>query len=225
MTRVIVALAPVSVFGIFLYGIPALLTILVSMAAAELAEFLFRKAARMDIRNADLSAVVTGLLLALILPPGTPLWITALGSVFAIVVAKEFFGGLGANVFNPALIGRAFLLMSFPAAITSWDRPRAFFAAAVDAAGSASLTDVITSATPLGIIKAGQSVASVGAGFAASGLAPSAGYGRTLLTLFLGLCSGSIGESSSVLILIGFVYLLVTKTIDWRAPVTMAASV
>jgi electron transport complex protein RnfD len=122
-------------------------------------------------------------------------------------------------VFNPALIGRAFLLMSFPAAITGWEQPRAFFAPA------SGLVDALTAATPLDLIKAGQGAADVGAAFAASGLASSADYGHTLLTLFLGLRPGCIGESSIVLIAAGFMYLLATGTIDWRAPVTMTVSV
>jgi electron transport complex protein RnfD len=201
MARVLIALAPVTVFGIVLYGLPALLTILVSLAAAELAEALFRLATRQDLRNRDLSAAVTGLLLALILPPATPLWITALGAVFAIVVVKEFFGGLGANVFNPALIGRAFLLRSFPAAITTWTQP--------SLAGGA--VDAVSAVTPLAIINAGEPL--------------GAGYGEVVKNLFFGVHAGSIGESSAFFILAGFVFLLVSKTIDWRTPVTMTASV
>jgi len=220
MGRVLIALTPVSIFGIVIYGVPALLTMLVSIASAEIAEALFRKITRQDLRNRDFSAMVTGLLLALILPPGTPLWMTALGAVFAIIVAKEFFGGLGANVFNPALIGRAFLLMSFPVAITTWAIPRAFFGAD---AGSA--VDALSSATPLGLIKLGNSVSDVGAMLAARGLAAGSDYGSTILSLFLGFRGGCIGESSILLILVGFVYLLVTKTIDFRAPVSMVLSV
>jgi electron transport complex protein RnfD len=200
MARVLIALAPVTVFGIVLYGLPALLTILVSVAAAELAEALFRLVTRQDLRNRDLSAAVTGLLLALILPPEAPLWITALGAVFAVVVAKEFFGGLGANVFNPALIGRAFLLMSFPVALTAWKDP-----------ALAGGVDAVSAVTPLALIKAGGTL--------------GADSGEVIKNLFLGTHAGSIGESSALLILAGFVFLLVTKTIDWRAPVTMAASV
>ena len=200
MARVLAALAPVSVFAVVLYGLPALLTILVSVAAAELAEALFRLVTRQDIRSGDLSAAVTGLLLALTLPPGLPLWITALGAVFAIVVAKEFFGGLGANVFNPALIGRAFLLMSFPAVMTTWAQPS--LAGAVDA---------VSAVTPLALVKTGESL--------------GAGYGEVIKNLFLGVHAGSLGESSALFILTGFVFLLVTRTIDWRTPVTMTASV
>jgi electron transport complex protein RnfD len=217
MGMVLLALAPVSVFGVFLYGIPALLAILVSVAAAEIAEALFRKITGQDIRNADLSAAVTGLLAALILPPGMPLWMVALGAAFGVIVGKEFFGGLGANVFNPALAGRAFLVLSFPAAATTWASPRAFFSAG-------NIADAVTGATPLGIVKLGGSVADVGAGFAASGLAVSADYWSTMRTLFFGVYEGCIGESSVLLILIGFLILFLSKTIDWRAPVSMTVS-
>jgi electron transport complex protein RnfD len=216
MGRVLLALTPVSVFGIVIFGLPALLTILVSMASAEIAEALFRKAIRQDIRNSDLSAAVTGLLVALVLPPGMPLWMTALGAVFAIVVGKEFFGGLGANVFNPALVGRAFLLLSFPAAATTWAIPRASF--------GVNVTDAVTGATPLGIIKLGGSIADVGTSLASAALAGGSDYWSTIRSLFLGMRGGCIGETSALLILVGFIFLLVTKTIDWRAPVSMTAS-
>jgi len=215
MARVLVALAPVTVFGVYIYGIRALLVIAVSVAAAELAEALFRKAIKQPLRNGDLSAAVTGLLLALVLPPGTPLWIAALGAVFAVIVAKEFFGGLGANVFNPALAGRAFLLMSFPVALTTWYKP---------------LADAVTTATPLGALKTGTDVvsgASLHYWVNFSGVQSVMGvssYGEMLKTLFLGVRAGSIGESSILLILAGFVFLLVTKTIDWRAPAAMIVS-
>ena len=120
MLRVLISLAPVTIFGVVVYGLPALLTIVTAVAAAEIGEALFRRLTKQELRNGDLSAAVTGLLLALVLPPSLPLWMTALGAIFAVVAAKEFFGGLGANVFNPALIGRGFLLMSFPAAMTFW---------------------------------------------------------------------------------------------------------
>jgi electron transport complex protein RnfD len=213
MAQVLIALAPAAVFGVCVFGLPALITILVSMASAVAAEALFRRITKQDVRIKDLSAAVTGLLLALVLPPATPPWMTALGAVFAVVVAKEFFGGLGANVFNPALIGRAFLLMSFPAAITSWLNPGGFFAART--------MDGLSGATPLGILKLGGTAADVGADFAAAGLAPSADYAATLKTLFFGYHSGCIGETSVLLILAGGFFLLIKKTIDWRAPAAM----
>ncbi|MHB9292818.1 H+/Na+-translocating ferredoxin:NAD+ oxidoreductase subunit D [Hollandina sp. SP2] len=212
MANVLIALAPVSIFGVFIFGLPALLTIIVAVAAAVLAEACFRSLIKQDIRIKDLSAAVTGLLVALVLPSGTPLWITALGAVFAIVVAKEFFGGLGANVFNPALIGRAFLIMSFPAAITTWHAPGGF---------GASVTDALSTATPLNIIKQGGSIADVALSL---GLPPSSDYGAVMGTLFFGNHGGCIGETSIPLILAGAVYLLITKTIDWRAPAAMIAT-
>jgi len=217
MGMVLLALAPVSVFGVILFGVPALLTILVSVVAAELAEALFRKITGQDIRNSDLSAAVTGLLVALVLPPGMPLWMPALGAAFGIIVAKEFFGGLGANVFNPALVGRAFLVLSFPAQATTFPLPRALF-------GTGNIADAVTGPTPLGIIQQGGSVADVGAGFAAAGLAGSGDYWSTIKTFFFGTHIGCIGETSILLILIGFAFLFLTKVIDWRAPVSMVAS-
>jgi len=216
MGMVLLALTPVSVFGVILYGLPALWTIVVSIAAAEISEALFRKVTRQDIRNADLSAAVTGLLVALVLPPGMPLWMPAFGAVFAIVVAKEFFGGIGANAFNPALVSRAFLLLSFPAQTTTWPVPRAFF--------GSNTADALTGATPLGIIKLGGSVADLSANLASVGLAAGNNYWSTIKSLFLGTHGGCIGETSALLILIGFIFLLVTKVIDWRTPVSMIVS-
>jgi electron transport complex protein RnfD len=213
MGHVLIALAPASVFGVVIFGVPALVTILISTASAMAAETVFRLIIGRENRAGDLSAAVTGLLLALILPPTTPLWITALGAVFAIIVAKEFFGGLGANVFNPALAGRAFLIMSFPAEITTWLRP-------VAGAGFVA-PDGITGATPLGIIKQGKDIAAVGQDFLNAGLSSSGDYWATMKTLFIGNHGGCIGETSILLILAGGVYLLLTKTIDWRAPVSM----
>jgi electron transport complex protein RnfD len=226
MLHVIIALAPVSLFGIFIYGLQALAVILVSVAAAVAGETVFRLVLRREARAGDLSAVVSGLLLALVLPPSTPLWMAALGAVFAVIIAKEFFGGLGANVFNPALTGRAFLLMSFPAAITSWTAPRGISGASVSNALSAAsgALDAVSTATPLAIIKTGGTIADIGRSFAALGLAPSADYLDTLKVLFVGNHAGTIGESSILLILIGAFYLLINKVIDWRAPLAMAVS-
>jgi electron transport complex protein RnfD len=214
MGHVLISLAPASIFGVVIFGIPALANILVAVASAVAAEALFRLATKQDNRMGDLSAAVTGLLLALVIPPTTPLWMTALGSVFAIIVAKEFFGGLGANVFNPALIGRAFLLMSFPAALTTWARPSSILGAGADS---------VTGPTPLYFLKLGGGVGDVGANFAALGLSASPDYWSTIKTLFWGNHGGSTGETSILLILAGGIYLLLTKTIDWRAPVAMIA--
>jgi electron transport complex protein RnfD len=230
MGQVLIALAPVTIFGIFLYGLPALGVIVASIAGAVGGEALFRLITKQENRTGDLSAVVTGLLLALVLPPGTPLWIAALGGIFSTVVAKEFFGGLGANVFNPALTGRAFLLMSFPVACTSWTQPKGFFTAVSDfsfdsVSGVTPLPlDSISGATPLGIIKLGGTITDISRHFAASGFSGGVDYLLTLRTLFFGNHGGTIGESSTILVLVGCFYLLVTKIIDWRAPLTMVGS-
>lgn len=209
MLAVLIALLPSTVYGVVLFGLPALLVILVSVAAAVGSEAAFRAITKQDIRVGDLSAVVTGLLLALISPPSIPLWMVAMGSAAAIVFAKEFFGGLGANPFNPALVGRGILLMSFPAAMTTWHNP---FGGIVEATAGA---------TPLNIVKMGGTVADVGKGFVERGLSGSADYASTLWTLFIGNRAGCIGESSILLILVGFGFLLSLRVISWITPLAM----
>jgi electron transport complex protein RnfD len=211
MLAVIIALLPTTIYGVVLYGMPALLLILVSVLSAVAAEAAFRKATRQDIRIDDLSAVVTGLLVALICPPSLPLWMASLGSIAAIIFAKEFFGGLGANPFNPALIGRAILLMSFPAAMTTWHTPF-------------GPLDATTAATPLNIVKMGGTIADVGRNFVETGLAGTADYSATLWNLFLGNRAGSLGESSILLILIGFAFLLALKVVNIITPLAMVGT-
>lgn len=191
MGMVIISLLPLAGYGIYLFGIPALITIIVSVVSCVVFETLFRVVTKQDIRVKDGSAVVTGLLLALVSPPAIPVWMIILGALFAMIVAKEFFGGLGANVFNPALSGRAFMFVSFARAMGTWSPP-------LDAASSATILDSLTS------------------GSASIGL-------ETYVQYFLGTRAGCIGETSALLILLGFVLLLVTKIIDWRAPVAMLA--
>ncbi|MDR2952112.1 MAG: RnfABCDGE type electron transport complex subunit D, partial [Treponema sp.] len=221
MGMVLIALTPVSIFGVIIFGLPALLNIIVSVAAAIAGESLFRLAIKQPVRAKDLSAGVSGLLLALVIPPSTPLWMTALGAVFAVVVAKEFFGGLGANVFNPALTGRAFLVMSFPAALTTWTMPRLPQNAFANGAFSA---DVITGASTLGITRTGEGVAAVSKALAEAGLSNSDSYWAAMKTLFFGYRAGSTGETSVFLILAALIFLVATKTIDWRTPVCMIAT-
>lgn len=235
MGTMLIALAPSAIFGIYLFGVPALLNIIVSVAAAVIGETLFRIIIRQPARPGDLSAAVSGLLLALVIPPAVPLWMTALGAVFATVVAKEFFGGLGANVFNPALTGRAFLLMSFPVAMTTWRVPVHSPAGSlptntVGACFFGSGADIVSGATPLGIIAGNGSVADVGRSLAASGLTAPIGslspesYWPMIKSLFFGYRGGSTGETSILIILCAFVFLLITRVIDWRAPVSMVAA-
>jgi Na+-translocating ferredoxin:NAD+ oxidoreductase subunit D len=214
MAMMLIALSPAAIFAVIIFGLHALLNIFVAVASAVAGETLFRLAIKQPIRAKDLSAGVTGLLLALTIPPTTPVWMTALGGIFAVIVAKEFFGGLGANVFNPALIGRAFLVMCFPAALTTWRIPALPI-------GAAFTADAVTGATPLGIIQMGGNIADVGRSLASAGLSSSAEYWQTIKALFFGYKGGSMGETPIFLILASFFFLLVTKTIDWRAPVFM----
>ncbi|MFA6366735.1 MAG: RnfABCDGE type electron transport complex subunit D [Candidatus Hydrogenedentales bacterium] len=208
MLSVIIALIPAVGYGVYLYGFSALALVFVSVAAAVAAEYLFRKLIKATTTIGDFSAVITGLLLALILPPKTPLWMAALGAVFAIVVAKEFFGGLGANPFNPALIGRAFLLMSFPAAITTWSMPNGLPLAA----------DALSTATPLALMKQGSSLADVATYFGASDV------GAFMRQLFMGYRSGSLGESSILLIVLGGIFLIAIGIVQWIVPVSVIGS-
>ena len=195
MLAVVIALLPLCVYGVILFGIPALVTIIVSTACCVVFEMLFQMATKQTITIKDCSAIVTGILLALVLPPTTPIWMTMLGSAFSIIVAKSFFGGLGANIFNPALAGRAFMFVSFPSELgATWLQPGA---------------DAISSATVLSTIKAGS--------FAANS--------DTYLKYFLGNRAGCIGETSIILILLAFIYLLVTRIIDGKATISMVATV
>jgi electron transport complex protein RnfD len=203
MLAVIIAILPSAVYGVVLYGLPALGLELVSVACAVGAEALFRLAIKRKVTVSDGSAVITGLLLALSLPPSTPWWMAGFGAAMATVVAKEFFGGLGANPLNPALVGRGILLMSFPAAITTWHKP---FQAMVDAA---------TTATPLNIVKQGGALSDVAA---------SLGQGdqwQAMWQMFLGNRAGCVGESSIALILLGGLFLLFTGVIRPFIPLTM----
>ena len=195
MLAVVIALLPLCVYGVILFGIPALVTIIVSTACCVVFEMLFQMATKQTVTIKDCSAIITGILLALVLPPTTPIWMTMLGSAFAIIVAKAFFGGLGANIFNPALAGRAFMFVSFPSEMgATWLQPNA---------------DAISSATVLSTIKAGS----------------FAGNSDTYLQYFFGNRAGCIGETSIILILLAFIYLLVTRIIDGKATISMVATV
>ena len=183
MLDVCLALLPAVIFAVYWFGFGVLLTVLLSVASAILSEFLMEKAFRRPVTIDDGSAAVTGLLLALTLPAGTPWYVPVLGSVFAICIAKQVFGGLGDNFVNPALAGRAFLLASFPAAMTTYPL----------------VADAVTSATPL-----------------SSEFAGSVDY----LQAFIGRIGGCIGEVSTLALLIGAVYLLIRRVIDWRIPLS-----
>ena len=273
MLFVIIALLPLCVKGVFLYGLSALLVILTSVLSCVASEALFQLATKQKIRVKDCSAIVTGILLALVCPPTVPLWQVALGGVFAIIVAKEFFGGIGANVFNPALAGRAFMFVSFPTTMgATWLTPKnatvinfveatsaatsSATSAATSAATGAAATSAATSAAT-GAAAATSAATSAATGAVATSAATSAATGAvataattvtesvdaisssTILSrlseadltvqnywdFFFGNRAGCIGESSILLILIAFVFLSVTKIIDWKTPLAMVGTV
>ena len=201
MGTVLVALLPEMIMGIVLFGLAALIRILVSVASCVLFEFIFQKVTKQKIVIVNLSACVTGVMMALVSPPTAPVWIFVVGAAVAMIVAKGLFGGIGSNVFNPALTGRAFMFLSFPAAMgASWMTPKTLAAAGMDA---------VSSATTLSAIKAGTFAVQDG----------------TLWQYFIGNRAGCIGETSTLLILISFAFLAIAQIIDWRAPVAMVGTV
>ena len=200
MGTVLIALLPEIIMGIVLFGMAALIRILVSVASCVLFEFLFQKVTKQKIVISNLSACVTGVMMALVCPPTAPVWIFVVGAAVAMVVAKGLFGGIGSNVFNPALTGRAFMFLSFPAAMgASWMTPKTL----------GGTIDAISSATTLSAIKAGTFAIEDG----------------TLWQYFIGNRAGCIGETSTLLILISFAFLALAHIIDWRAPVAMTGTV
>ena len=209
MLSVIIATAPLTIYGIYLFSVAALARILLSVAFCVGFEASFREIMGLKVRIKDNSAIITGLFLALVIPPNLPLWQLILGDFFAIIIGKEVFGGLGCNVFNPALVGRAFLFVSFSKAMTSWTPPSFY-----------NPFDALGSATPLSLIKPEAGVPmSVDALSNMFSLSNFSFYGN----LFLGNHAGCIGETSTLLILIGGIYLIVKGVIDWRIPISMIA--
>ena len=193
MFAVLLALAPAACVGVWNFGLRALLLIAISMAVCPLTEYLYEKGMKKPVTIADGSALVTGLLLAMNMPVQAPLWMPVIGGVFAILVVKQLFGGLGQNIMNPALAGSSILLISFPGHMTNFAAPAA-----------AHLVDTVSGATPLAAAKAGEQV--------------------NLLSMFLGNTAGTIGETSTLAILIGAVILLVFKVIDLRIPLSCLLS-
>jgi electron transport complex protein RnfD len=211
MFAMVGTLLPIAAYGVWLFGLPALVTIVAAVASTVGFEALFRLVTKKDVRAGDLSAVISGLLLAMVLPPTTPVWMTILGGLFAIVVAKEFFGGLGANVFNPALSGRAFLLVSFATPMTTWVAPT-----------MGGLLDAVSGPTFLASLKPAEGGISMPSQIAS--LHGFASTGDLYLGAFFGARAGCIGESAIFLIILAFIVLVATKVIDWRAPVAMVVT-
>ena len=210
MLLVIIALLPAYAVSVWQFGWGALITTAISVAACVLFEWLIAKCLlKQKSTIGDLSAVLTGLLLAFNLPSNLPWWIVIIGALVAIGVAKMSFGGLGQNLFNPALVGRVFLLISFPAQMTTWPRPLNFNSIYAEA-----ITDANTGATPLTALKealkSGENVA---------GKLPD------LMDSLLGIMGGSLGEVCALALIIGGLFLICTKVITWHIPVSILATV
>ena len=194
MRDVLIALAPALLGSVYFFGPRALVVTLVSVLSCFLFEKLWCKLAKQDDKTYDLSACVTGVLLAFVCPPTIEYWQLIIGDFFAIIVVKMLFGGIGRNMFNPALAARAFLF-SWPAAMSTWVK-----VGWENQAGILENADIVTSATPLASMH--------------QGLMPD----TSILDMFLGNVSGCIGETSALLLLIGLVYLLIRKVISIRIP-------
>lgn len=206
MYGVLLALLPALVFSLWVFGLDSLRVVLISIVSCVLIEFLVQKfIMKVKTTICDGSAAVTGLILAFNLPSNLDWWIIVVGALFAIGVCKMTFGGLGQNIVNPAIAGRVFLLVSFPAQMTTWPMPHA--------------VDGTTGATPLAMmkegLKSGQSVSEI---MAANGM-PS--YSDMLL----GNMGGSLGEMAAIALIVGLVILLCAKIITWHIPVSILATV
>lgn len=206
MYSVIIAMMPAFLFSIYYFGLDAVRVTLVSVAACVLTEWLIQKyLIKGECTISDGSAIITGMLLAFNLPSNIPTWMILIGSVVAIGIGKMSFGGLGNNPFNPALVGRVFMLISFPVAMTSWPAAQPIF--------SNALTDAITGPTLLGYVKEGLSK-----GVSAEELVA---YNNIKDFIY----SGSLGEIGSIAIIIGGIFLIFRKVIDWQTPVIIIATV
>lgn len=212
MLDVIIALLPATLASIYFFRFNAFKLIVLSILSAVITEAIFQKARRKPVTINDLSAVVTGLLLAFNIPASAPWWIPVIGSAFAIAIVKQFFGGLGHNFMNPALAARAMLLASWPTIMTDWVKPG---------------VDAVSTATPLAILKIKAVEATTGAASASTG-ATAAQATETLpslLDMFIGNIGGSLGETSALLLIIGGLYLLYRGVISWRIPFTYIGTV
>jgi electron transport complex protein RnfD len=208
MWNVVAALVPLVVASAWFFGASALLVVLASVTGAVATEHFVGRRGTI----ADGSAAITGILLGLTLPAGIPLWMAVLGGAFAIGIGKLLFGGLGYNIFNPALLGRAFLMAAFPVALTTWPKvgTGGFWSLRGDnfalPFAAARHTDAVTAATPLGLFKFEHQLTGAS-------------------SLFFGNVGGSIGETSALLILICGAYLALRRYLDWRIPASVLGTV
>lgn len=214
MWGVVIALLPSFLASVYFFGIRAVVVTAVAVATCIGAEYLIQKfVLKCEVTAFDGSAAITGILLAFNLPSSIPLWQVVVGSIVAIAVAKMAFGGLGKNPFNPALVGRGFMLMSFPVDMTTWPVP-------VKSAWVWNITaqaDALTAASPLGVLKEGLKK-----GETIDALTSQL---PTLWDLFIGSVGGSLGETSALAILVGGIYLLYKKIITWHIPFFYLASI
>ena len=208
MYGVLIALVPTFIFSIVFFGLGAILVTLTSVVACLVFEYVIQKYLMKQRPTIwDGSAIITGVLLAFNLPSSLPLWIVVIGALVAIGIGKMSFGGLGNNIFNPALVGRVFLLISFPVQMTTWPVPNGFATAVA-----------VTGATPLALVKE-----AVKNGQAVGDALSSAGFSTG--NLILGNMGGSLGEVAAIGLLLGFAYMLIRKIISWHIPVAIFATV
>lgn len=207
MYGVIISLLPALGVSVYYFGIGMVIVTAVSVLSCILFEYLIQKfVMKVKLTHLDGSAVLTGMLLAFCLPANLPIWMVMIGALVAIGIAKLTFGGLGNNIFNPALVGRVFLFISFPVAMTSWPQPGQWM----------KYTDALTGATPLGIMKEGLAMKTVGE------IMPEL---PSFLNLFLGNTMGSAGEVAAFALLLGMIYLLYKKIITWHIPISILGTV
>lgn len=209
MTDVAIALIPAGIFGVYNFGLNALLIILISVATCVLTEYIYQKRMNKSITIYDCSALVTGLLLAYNMPSTIPFWIPIVGGVFAIIIVKQLFGGVGQNFMNPALAARCFLLISFSRIMTSFgiaadNTLKGIIMNGHAAVSGYAMVDGVSSATILSAVKTGGDY--------------------NLLSMFLGTTGGTIGETSVIAILIGAIYLLRKRVISLKIPMTYIGS-
>ena len=210
MRDVVIAMLPAAVAGVIIFGLKALWIILTCVASAVLSEVIFNLIARKKQTVGDFSAVVTGLLLALNLSIEVPLWQCVIGSVFAIVVVKCFFGGLGKNIVNPAITARVFMLLTFGSTVGAVVTASPLFNLSF-LGNAVPEAELVAGATPLAVLNKGAEAAATGA--------PS------VLQLLFGVHGGTIGETCGIALIIGFIYLVARKVIKWYVPASYVATV